>query len=204
MNPRENVTMNWHRWPACFFSTFKYPLPVCLCGAILNTWNLGAPRPPPNTECQLILSNSRDSRQESDPPTTFHFSSPGLHPTTQKTGARAAPYSQPLRETKGLKTACREQERHTQAAPPLQFLSSSEMPTCRCQIRTSEGVDRALVSAPGNQNISIRLQSTHRGCPKACWAPSLAVYYYHQAGSHCLQKDGWHSAFFLPALKSFS
>lgn len=105
MNPRENVTMNWHRWPACFFSTFKYPLPVCLCGAILNTWNLGAPRPPPNTECQLILSNSRDSRQESDPPTTFHFSSPGLHPTTRKTGAKAAPYSQPLRETKGLKTA---------------------------------------------------------------------------------------------------
>lgn len=113
--------------------------------------------------------------------------------------------AQPLKETKGLKTATSAGNKsHTQVAPPLQFFSSSVMPTCHCQIRTLKGLTGHLYLLPESENIPIRLQSTHRGCPKACWALSFAVYYCRRAGSHCLQKDGWHSAFFLPALKSFS
>lgn len=143
-----------------------------------------------------------DSRQESDPPTTFHFSSPGLYPTTWKTGPRAGPIGPASKGNERPKNSyiCRELRASTpRLHHPLQFFSSSVMPTCRCQIRTLEGVDRAPVSAPGNLAIPIRLQSTHERCPKACWALSFAVYYCRGLVlTVCRRMDGTQLSFSQP------
>lgn len=77
----------WHHGLAqVVFSTLQISSASLQCthDAILNTCNLGAPHPLPNTSCQLTLSNSRLQTGKYITPTTFSLSSPGLRPSTRK------------------------------------------------------------------------------------------------------------------------
>lgn len=141
---------------ACYFSRLQIP-PTSVHGerdGVLNTCNLGAPHPLPNSVNSPFPTAGASDRKINHLP-NLPLSSPSLRPSPQKTEATEALWAWALRGTRGLKTTPQPGTRVFTASPAHPAVPLQEQHAARLQSPSRSSGAAGCTLAPAFRNLKM-------------------------------------------------